>query len=896
MVMKESSIVAAALVLSLLLAQPLAAMEPKEAKRILVLYGEGKEHPAHELTDQGLRAAFRSNHLFDVQLYPEYLDDSRFGGAGHARTVADYLRRKYAGIKIEVIITVYPSALELLLSEEGDIFPGVPVVASQLPRIMAENLEHSPLHRFITGVVIGDNSTGLLDSALQLRPGTKQVALVAGVTPNDVGAERIFRNALKPHLENIKMIDLTKLPMQEILARVGSLPPDTIVLFSSVFKDGEGRSFVPREALSLVSRTANAPVFGLYESFLGYGIVGGHLVSFERLARESALMALRILGGESPASIPFGGEQAYAGLYDSRELKRWNIPETAVPPGSEIRYHEPSLWRDYKGTIAGMMAFMTFELVLILGLVMNLRMRRRAERSLLESEERVRLAVSSASAGLWSLDVGTGHVWASNKARELFGFAMDEALDYNSIFMAIHPEDREEVHQTVQHALQTRQEGSVEYRIVLPDGTGRWIASRGRFQQDLSHGSNRLMGVSVDITERKQAAEELRVSEERYRAFIVNSSESIYRFDFDRPIPVNLSENEQVDLIYERCFLAECNETTARLYGFSSVGESIGMRFASVMPRTKPENVELLLAWIRARYRLTNAESVDFDQHGNLRRSSNNLLGIVENGNLLSAWGVSRDITEQKRAEQKIAQQRNELAHVTRISTMSQLASSLAHELNQPLGAILRNAEAGELFLQESSPDLDEVRAILADIRKDEQRAAAVIDRMRACMKRREVERCLLSMNLLAGEVVTLVRSDAEMRRVRVAVETDPAVPPVRGDRVQLEQVLLNLLLNAMDALDDNPPARRLVTVGSRSSGSTVEITVSDTGHGISEDKLLRVFEPFFTSKPNGLGMGLAISRGIIEAHGGRLWTENNETGGATFTFSLPVAKGGDAK
>ena len=202
----------------------------------------------------------------------------------------------------------------------------------------------------------------------------------------------------------------------------------------------------------------------------------------------------------------------------------------------------------------------------------------------------------------------------------------------------------------------------------------------------------------------------------------------------------------------------------------------------------------------------------------------------------------------------------------------------------------------GELFLQEPSPDLDEVRAILADIRKDDQRAGAVIDRMRAWMKRREVERCLLNINLLAGEVVTLVRPDAEMRRVQVAVETDPAVPPVHGDRVQLQQVLLNLLLNAMDALDDNPPARRLVTVRARSVGSTVEVTLSDTGHGISEDELLRVFEPFFTSKPNGLGMGLSISRGIIEAHGGRLWAENNEAGGATFTFTLPVAKGGEAK
>lgn len=260
-------------------------------------------------------------------------------------------------------------------------------------------------------------------------------------------------------------------------------------------------------------------------------------------------------------------------------------------------------------------------------------------------------------------------------------------------------------------------------------------------------------------------------------------------------------------------------------------------------------------------------------------------------GNPARMLGVAMDITGRKQSELELGQQRNELAHVARVSAMSQLASSLAHELNQPLGAILRNAEAAELLLQDPSPDLDEVRAILADIRKDDQRAGKVIDRMRALMQRREVERRLLDLNLLAGEVVTLVRPDAEIRRVRLALETDPALSPVDGDRVQLQQVLLNLLLNAMDAVNGSPPTERQVAVRARLAGAMVEVTVSDTGHGIPADQLLRVFEPFFTSKPNGLGMGLAISRGIIEAHGGRLWAENNADAGATFTFSLPVAK-----
>jgi two-component system, LuxR family, sensor kinase FixL len=147
----------------------------------------------------------------------------------------------------------------------------------------------------------------------------------------------------------------------------------------------------------------------------------------------------------------------------------------------------------------------------------------------------------------------------------------------------------------------------------------------------------------------------------------------------------------------------------------------------------------------------------------------------------------------------------------------------------------------------------------------------------------------------VVDDVVTLVRPDAERRLVRLDVETDPTLPAVRGDRVQLQQVLINLLLNALDAVGDNPPARRLVTLRARTLGATVELSVSDTGQGIPANQILRVFEPFFTSKPNGLGMGLAISHDIAKEHGGQLWAENNATGGATFTFSLPVTEVSEA-
>jgi two-component system, LuxR family, sensor kinase FixL len=215
----------------------------------------------------------------------------------------------------------------------------------------------------------------------------------------------------------------------------------------------------------------------------------------------------------------------------------------------------------------------------------------------------------------------------------------------------------------------------------------------------------------------------------------------------------------------------------------------------------------------------------------------------------------------------------------------------------QPLGAILRNAEAAELFLQNASPDLEEIRAILADIRKDDQRAGSVIDRMSGLLKRQNVDKRLVDVGELVGEVVALVRSDAEARHVKLELAVADHLPPVFGDLVHLQQVLLNLIVNGMDAIDEANRGDRLVSVMASLEGpQAVEIAVSDSGRGIPADKLTHIFDPFFTTKPKGIGMGLPISRTIVEAHHGRLWAENRPDGGASFRFTLPIAAEGATK
>ena len=252
--------------------------------------------------------------------------------------------------------------------------------------------------------------------------------------------------------------------------------------------------------------------------------------------------------------------------------------------------------------------------------------------------------------------------------------------------------------------------------------------------------------------------------------------------------------------------------------------------------------------------------------------------------------GLLAQRARRRRAEAEIINQRAELAHATRVSTMGQLASALTHELNQPLGAILRNAEAAEIFLQNEKPDLDELRAILADIRKDDQRAGSVIDRMRSLFKRRSLELKPLDLGELLTETVLLVRSDARTRQVNLVLQLPEKLPPVRGDRVHLQQVLLNLILNGMDAMSGVTGNGRQLTVRTiAAEDGSVEVAVSDNGAGIPADKVEHLFEPFFTTKPNGMGMGLAISQTIIGAHGGKIWGGNNALCGAIFKFTLPA-------
>ena len=375
-----------------------------------------------------------------------------------------------------------------------------------------------------------------------------------------------------------------------------------------------------------------------------------------------------------------------------------------------------------------------------------------------------------------------------------------------------------------------------------------------------------LLCLAAVVQERKHVSEALRASEERYREVVESQSDLVCRYLPDTT-------------------LTFVNEAYCRFFGRRRE-ELLGRRFLDLIP---PSTREAAAAHIASLLRdpgerVIEHEAVRADGTVGWQHWVDYAI-VAADGEVRELQGIGRDITERKRAEE--ANQR--LAHAGRVALMGELTALIAHEVNQPLGAILSNADAAELLLEAGPGRLDEVRRILADIRKDDLRASEVVRRVRELVRPHELERRPLDLNEVTAGVLQLVGAEAARRGVVVQAKLAPTLPAVQAGRIHLQQVLLNLLLNAVDAMADTPESQRRLAVRTAHVAGGVEVSVTDAGHGIVPEQLPRLFDSFFTTKKDGMGMGLSIARSIVEAHGGRIWAENNPGGGATFRFTLPA-------
>ena len=550
-----------------------------------------------------------------VVIYAEDLDFGRFGGDRYKRQLQNHLREKYMYVPVGALLAFGPIAFDFVMNARESIWPGVPVVFGAVDEAVVAKAK---LPVGFTGRTLRFRLEDMVQSANAVVPDLKQVALVGD--PFD--RSTFFRNfAMEiPELaKNLQFIDLTGLPLKEVRRRAAQLPEQTAIAYTAIYRDGDGFDYMPREALRSVADVANRPIVVPAETYIGYGTVGGIVATPVPIAEDAARLALRILDGAPPSDFPVARGDYMKPIFDWRELQRWGVRETRLPPGSEVLFRQLSFWEQYRGLALAGAGIIAIQATLITGLFLE-----RRRRSAAELEARRRLA---------------------------------------------------------------------------------------------------------------------------------------------------------------------------------------------------------------------------------------------------------------------------EVAHMNRRAGIAALSASIAHELNQPLGAILSNAEAAELLLDRQPLDVALVKEMLSDIRRSDQRAADVITHMRELLRRDDSEPLEIDMNDVIRHVIELLAPEARQRGIFFSTALDPRRLSVRANSVHMQQVVLNLALNGMDAMRDVAPGnRRLAIQTALLDNATVEVAILDSGPGVPADILKRVFEPFFTTKPEGIGLGLSIAHTIIERAGGAISAENRPAGGAVFRFTLPAA------
>ncbi|HEU5193658.1 MAG TPA: ATP-binding protein [Methylomirabilota bacterium] len=591
---------------------------PEHVSVLILLPGQ-PGLPAAAAIASGIRDVLLTDWALGVSIEMEHVDVARFNSADtEERRLRTLYGSKYGNQRFDVIIAALPEPFHFALRARDELWPGTPVVVCGVDERTVGDLKPPPGFAILT---IRFDMEGTVRAALNLLPDTRHVALVGGASPPEQVYHDLIRRAVA-RAPGVDVIDLTKLPIAEALARVSSLPERTVVVQSSYQVDGAGRRFHGIDLVPRVSKAANRPVFTPLGLALGRGVVGGSILEFEDIGRDAGSIASRLMRGQGAPAAPVPSFARAMPRFDGRQLARWGLDEARLPEDSEVIFREPTLWQTYRWHVLGATALIVTQAALIVALLVQHRRRREAEAA-----------------------------------------------------------------------------------------------------------SRRLLG---------------------------------------------------------------------------------------------------------------------------------------------------------------------QIAHLDRVAGMSQLASSLAHELNQPLTAIRANAEAANRLLAASRVDLEELRACLADVISDDQRASEVIRRTRRMLQRTDFASVPIALNDLVASTLGLVANEALLRSVAIHFRATADLPAAYGDVVQIQQVILNLLTNAITAADSggaSPPTVAVWTM--EASGGHVEVGVQDSGKGVAEADLQRIFEPFFTTKLDGLGMGLAISRTIVEAHGGRLTAENAPDGGAIFRIRLRAAERG---
>lgn len=511
---------------------------------------------------------------------------------------------------------------------------------------------------------------------------------------------------------------------------------------------------------------------------------------------------------------------------------------------------------------------------------------------------------------VWSVRPDGQFEYFNRRWYELTGVPHGEIGEESWLPMT-HPDDRELCVQALTEAIWSGEPLQIEHRIrVRATGKYRWHLARARPVRNEEGAIIRWYGTCTDIEDQKvveQALRDARTDLERRvaeRTVELSTAVVALQQEIDERVVIEKALRSSEDR-FGRAFhsspdpmaivgqansqLIEVNERWEAMFGYSRQ-EAIGETMAYLDLFGSVEDREAWDRRLEIRGPAPEFELGMRTREGSRRRAVM-VAETVEMAGEPCFIIIIRDVTERKRAEHEAQEQRRELAHLSRVASLGELSGALAHEVSQPLAAILANAQAAQRLLAREPNSPAEITEILRDIVYDDQRAGQVIHRLRALLKKGELDPRPCDLNEVVTEVIQLMHSELMQRSVRIRATLGPSLPLVLADRVQLQQVMLNLIVNACDAMSYEPrDERELEVVTAELGQDSIKVSVIDRGIGIPDEKLEKVFNPFFTSKETGLGLGLAICRSIVTAHGGRLWAVNNTVRGATFHLVLGPA------
>ena len=1026
-------------------AAPAPAEDAAEPKTVLLLYGESGLLPSIVIADEAIRATLTARSPRPVRFDTEYLESlSDAGGTSFEPELARLLSKKYAHAKPDLIIAGRGAA-RFVLERRAQIFPGVPTVLIGLGRAELPTADPGP---GVTAVFASLDWAATLDAALTLHPGTRRVVVVHGTSPIDREWMAQARRQLARYEQRVQVQHLAGLPLEALLAEVARLPEGTLVLVGSILTEGGGPSLGARVVVQQMVNVSSRPIYGVFESLLGHGIVGGRLLSPAAHGVKAAELALRILDGERLGLGDSVDDAGSSHMFDARQLARWGISERELPAGSVVRFREPSLWSLYRWQLIGGLSLVALETALIAGLLVERRRRRVAQRALAarlrferlladltatfaklppsevdseieqalatiiaaldvdraalaefassgrairlthrqrrpglepispivdmerypwtvarllrgewvmfarledlppeaetdrqmfrlvgtrsfasvplriggalvgalrvattthertwsaeflqqlellaevfgsalasrraeanrrEQEERFRTMADAAPVMIWMSATDTKCDFLNKPWLEFTGRRMEEELGTGWV-EGVHPDDVERCLDVYLSAFNERRPFRMEYRLRRHDAQYRWILDTGapRFMPDRTFIG--YVGSCVDVSEVKEAHLAVLNSAALNEAMLESIHGRVAALDAGGVIiATNRAWTEAVAgvgalarTVVGDNYLAVCRSAGS--------GDAESQRAAAA--------IEDVLARRATRVAFEYGSPDLFGARW--FEMTVELLKRPEGGALVSHV----DITDRRRADEESRLHREELAHALRLTTLGELAASLSHEMSQPLTAILSSAQAARRVLDTPAPERQEVlRAAIDYIIEDSKRAAQVIRRLRALFRKEHAERKPIQINEIIMDVMGLVRSDAVRRRVSMRFELAERLPAVPGDVVQLQQVVLNLMMNAMEAMSPAEEPRDLTIATLQCEAGLLRLSVRDAGIGVEAAQLEKIFEPFVSTKSEGLGMGLSISRSIVQAHGGRIWATRNPERGLTVHVELP--------